>query len=278
EPAHLISECTPGHQALAVHSSAEAKCMVPSSVYEAARANTIWERLLHYPTGAPRVYYSPYSGRISTTAFPASPAVRGGILADEMGLGKTLEVLACVLSHRCPTSSVLPSRPPSTDDSEAPIKVSDAWMQRVERQERIECVCGKNGPAYPEEDSDSAGSSDDFDGEWWQCDTCDAWMHADCLPARRRGRKKAKRAVMAEEAFVCGSCARVKAAAPLPPGAVCGATLIVCPVAILSQWQREIRKHTHLGAVKVITYLGQAQWQLATYRAVACVALCAVGQ
>ena len=62
--------------------------------------------------------------------------------------------------------------------------------------------------------------------------------------------------------FVCGRCTRARASEQVV--SECGATLIVCPASILQQWQTEIAKHTHPGALKVITYLGQNRTSLDT--------------
>ena len=39
----------------------------------------------------------------------------------------------------------------------------------------------------------------------------------------------------------------------------CGATLVVCPAAIIEQWRDEIALHVRPGTVNVITYEGQSQ-------------------
>jgi hypothetical protein len=57
--------------------------------------------------------------------------VSGGILADEMGLGKTVEVLALVLAH--------PYKGAKAEEV--------AGRRQVEREERVDCVCGQYGPA-----------------------------------------------------------------------------------------------------------------------------------
>ena len=37
----------------------------------------------------------------------------------------------------------------------------------------------------------------------------------------------------------------------------CGATLVVCPSAILAQWRSELQRHAAPGALAVVTYEGQ---------------------
>ena len=51
-------------------------------------------------------------------------------------------------------------------------------------------------------------------------------------------------------AFYCAACIAFVSQPPVE----CRATLIICPAAILSQWQDEIRKHTAPGALQVTVY------------------------
>eukprot|EP00850_Spirogloea_muscicola_P023159 SM000333S12561 [mRNA] locus=s333:34643:42565:- [translate_table: standard] len=55
-------------------------------------------------------------------------------------------------------------------------------------------------------------------------------------------------------AFACGECQEILAGDEVE--GVCRATLIVCPPAILRQWQDEIRRHTRPGSLRVFTYEG----------------------
>ncbi|KAL9963008.1 hypothetical protein ACROYT_G032169 [Oculina patagonica] len=50
------------------------------------------------------IYFNPYTGRLTKERFCLPSLPLGGILADEMGLGKTVEVIACILCHRKPSS------------------------------------------------------------------------------------------------------------------------------------------------------------------------------
>jgi hypothetical protein len=98
---------------------------------------------------------------------------------------------------------------------------------------------------------------DDDGGVWGvgvdlQCDTCDAWQHAECVQRGRRGADPGG-------AFVCGACAARKAAAVAPHGGRCGSTLIVCPSPILDQWTCEIQRHLKPDTLKVLVYRGQPQ-------------------
>eukprot|EP00897_Mesotaenium_endlicherianum_P009768 jgi/Mesen1/881/ME000115S00006 len=59
--------------------------------------------------------------------------------------------------------------------------------------------------------------------------------------------------------FVCGACSQVVGGVAVE--GVCGATLVVCPAAILQQWEDEIARHTKPGAVRVLVYEGVAHHQ-----------------
>ena len=80
-----------------------------------------------------------------------------------------------------------------------------------------------------------------------QCEDCSAWVGLDQTPYKSE-------AALPEE-YVCGHCARARAKHVLEGQAK--ATLIICPEPILEQWQEEIEKHVHAGALKVFTYKGQ---------------------
>ncbi|EIE26712.1 hypothetical protein COCSUDRAFT_59229 [Coccomyxa subellipsoidea C-169] len=92
------------------------------------------------------------------------------------------------------------------------------------KHERIDCTCPVTG--------DTPGA-EDYAGLWVQCDECQAWLHG-------------------HWAYICPKCIRAHANALVTVD--CGATLIVSPASILKQWQTEITKHTHPGALKVLVY------------------------
>ncbi|EFJ18575.1 hypothetical protein SELMODRAFT_444519 [Selaginella moellendorffii] len=175
-------------------------------------------------------YYNVFNGMVSREPRDCCSYVRGGILADEMGLGKTVEVLACILANR----------------HEGPAM----WEPAVEKlqhrlddrkNERVECICG----------------DDDAGGMMVQCDHCHVWQHTSCVgysPPKKKKTRKSKEADEDDNAFACDGCFEVIASTEVE--GVCGATLIVCPTAILKQWQEEIVRHTKLDAVKVLVYEG----------------------
>ena len=53
----------------------------------------------------------------------------------------------------------------------APITVPTVCNSRskIEKRERIECICG------------SVSDDDGYEGLWLQCDSCDAWLHGACV-------------------------------------------------------------------------------------------------
>ena len=60
----------------------------------------------------------------------------------------------------------------------------------------------------------------------------------------------------AEDApFTCGRCVARRAGCHV--SGPCGATLVVCPSAILAQWRSELKRHAAPGALNVMTYEGQ---------------------
>ncbi|EPS69408.1 chromatin remodeling complex subunit [Genlisea aurea] len=202
-----------------------------------------------------RIYYNPFSGNVSLDAKCSSAYVSGGILADEMGLGKTIELLACVLANQMPSSEV-----PVYLQTE---KIPRKSFSRLKR-ERVECLCGAVAESFK------------YEGLWVQCDVCDAWQHADCVgyaPERRnrrsvdrdkwqignssrkrKSRKKEIELVEMDGEFTCQTCTALIQATE--PAVATGATLIVCPTPILSQWHSEILRHTKKGALKTCVYEG----------------------
>lgn len=158
-----------------------------------------------------------------------------------MGLGKTVELLACILAHRKQTLDEC-----VTDDDSEQI----GSHIRRQKRERVECICG------------AATESQKYEGLWVQCDTCDAWQHADCVgftsrkklsfsdvkksakmvshvnSKSHRVRKKSSYVIEMEGNFICSLCAELMEAAKTM--IYTGATLVVCPAPIQAQWHSEI--------------------------------------
>ncbi|XP_058747815.1 uncharacterized protein LOC131620688 [Vicia villosa] len=195
-----------------------------------------------------KMFFNPFSGNISLCPETSSPYVFGGILADEMGLGKTVELLACIFAHRRSAngSDTLIDSVPQVNGNE---KVS---LKRLKR-DRVECICG------------AVSESLQYEGLWVQCDTCDAWQHADCVGYSPKGKSvKSKQGleskthkttiVLRNGKYVCQMCSELIQATESPIAS--GATLIVCPAPILPQWHDEIIRHTRPGALKTCIYEG----------------------
>lgn len=178
----------------------------------------------------------------------AACAIFNHQIADEMGLGKTVELLSCVFAHRMSSSEAfgLPHSEMQADGQKR------SNLRRLKR-ERVECICG----AFTE--------SIKYKGLWVQCDVCDAWQHANCVgfSAKRKmpvstntsveqefskhstgnsqkisRRKNNTKIVVMEGVHICSLCSELIQATESPVST--GATLIVCPTPILSQWHAEI--------------------------------------
>ncbi|KAL8247869.1 hypothetical protein R6Q59_009085 [Mikania micrantha] len=202
-----------------------------------------------------KIYYNSFRGSVSMNPENCSSYVVGGILADEMGLGKTVELLACIFAHR------------KLDSLADDIKGNGEQKPKIKRakRDRIECVCG------------AVSESSRYRGLWVQCDVCDAWQHADCVgyqynrtnseinedsdsdadlngDTRKRKSYRGSQIVICDETHICPLCSELIKATDSPVAT--GATLVVCPASILSQWHAEINHHTRPGSLKVIVYEG----------------------
>lgn len=161
---------------------------------------------------------------------------------DEMGLGKTVELLACIFAHRRATIEEHFIYEDQTQDVHNQIK--------RRRLERVECICG------------AASASSKYKGLWVQCDFCDAWQHAVCVgyipkkkvsqtphsETERSSEKKNKRKKkddaeihVTDGEYICSLCSDLIEANKMMRNT--GATLIICPSPILSQWNSEIIRY-----------------------------------
>lgn len=168
-----------------------------------------------------------------------------------MGLGKTVELLACVFAHQMPSSELL-----GLPHIEIHMEENKSSNLRRLKRERVECICG------------AVSESIRYKGLWVQCDICDAWQHADCVGFSAKGRapissnvadeqgsqkdstrnsekhgrkKNNSNIVVMEGVHICSICSELIQATESPVAT--GATLIVCPTPILSQWHAEIKRY-----------------------------------
>lgn len=203
-----------------------------------------------------KMFFNPFCGNVSLHPEPTSPYVYGGILADEMGLGKTVELLACIFTHQKPESEGGIFR-----DTAAKVTTDEKISLRRLKRERVECICG------------AVSENRHYKGLWVQCDICDAWQHSECVGYSARGkarrvsesadeqglrkpirRKETANIVVREGEHICLPCSELLQATDSPIAT--GATLIVCPAPILSQWHSEIIRHTRPGSLKICIYEG----------------------
>ncbi|RZC37273.1 E3 ubiquitin-protein ligase SHPRH [Asbolus verrucosus] len=225
------------------------------------------------------IYYDKYSGYVDINKPVIEESSRGGILADEMGLGKTVEVLACILLHpkqeqnNCVSGEegINTETSPTVDqalrkrkiensaaedksqliDEPKKLKIRQDWVkgsskksqtrvalemwynncledvkiknQVIKSDTALQCICGRTS----EEDSVF-------------CQDCGKIQHASCLGYKKKF-----------GAYRCPQCWMKQ------PLIECGATLIVSPVSLRTQWCNEICKHIK-GDFKVLQYRGSS--------------------
>ena len=164
-------------------------------------------------------------------------------ITDEMGLGKTVELLACIFTHQKPKS-----KGGVFKDTVAKVTTDEKISLRRMKRERVECICG------------AVSENRKYKGLWVQCDMCDAWQHSECVGYSPRGkaqkvsesadeqglqkpirRKETTNIVVREGEHICPPCLELLQATHSPIAT--GATLIVCPAPILSQWRTEILRY-----------------------------------
>ncbi|UPR01651.1 E3 ubiquitin-protein ligase SHPRH [Chloropicon primus] len=181
--------------------------------------------------GREEAYLNVYTGQVSRQAYPAEIRVPGGILADEMGLGKTVEVLACILSNRCPGGVKK-----EEGDGVGGEKVAASLVGKLEAEDRF-----------------AHGSDGQYDGAasmtWVSCDDCRAWIELKETGYKSQADVPSK--------YICGECVRNRAKDASLLHEQCKTTLIICPDPILEQWEEELEKHTHHGFLRIFTYSGQ---------------------
>ena len=173
------------------------------------------------------LYVNPYTGMLSHTGGHTEyTPPRGGIACDEMGLGKTVETLALIAANPANHSTFVRKNDEGVDRK---VEVGSG---------EISCMCGvrasfTHGPTVP---------------LLVKCVSCCVWSHLHC---------QGLKSFDDHSSWKCPKCCSMEVMhSELIESR---ATLIVCPVPILSQWEREIEKHVVEGALKVVTYFGQEQ-------------------
>ena len=179
----------------------------------------------------------------------------GGILAESMGLGKTVEVLACLLSNRHPMDR---SPKPSTD-------LPSIEEEKKECNEEIDAVkldypARELIPVRKWVDHFGAcvcGSASSFRGclSTVICQSCHEPLHGICAGFKSLEELKSETSNEVMGCYIvpvcssdrCPTCVftRLNKTNTLIESR---ATLIVTPAAILSQWEREIRRHVGIQA------------------------------
>ena len=163
-------------------------------------------------------------------------SLNGGILADEMGLGKTIETISLILLH--------PRINFSTNSQSDAVNVQSrriipkmAWQIRnsitYNTDNSFGCICSENPKGL------QAGATD-------LCSSCGTQVHVACMGGQDIWQRSNRQCL-----WCISKCNNTVPAR---------GTLIVCPNAIVSQWEQEIYKHVVSGKLNVCVYKGiQAQ-------------------
>lgn len=152
-------------------------------------------------------------------AMPRISLPPGGILADEMGLGKTVELLATLLLHprENVNNSYWRNLLENLEDN-VPLK-----LRRTKH--KTHCICPHSQQSK----------------EKVQCSRCRLWQHQMCV-------------LDASDVYMCANC-WTESATSCSELVESGATIIVSPNAIKTQWFNEISKHIS-STLKVLLYPG----------------------
>jgi hypothetical protein len=148
-----------------------------------------------------------------------SASSSGGILGDEMGIGKTLEMQTLLLLHPMKRNANT-----TTNGDQL------ALENDPDHHDTIRCIC------------DNSNICRDGCARLVKCSQCGTSFHSSCVGGTKLFFNGKKRCLHC----LSSSTTKMK----------CGATLIVCPVAILGQWESELKKHSRPGALRILVYRG----------------------
>jgi len=141
------------------------------------------------------------------------------------------------------------TEPPSDDETRR------GDFAKAERGEAAVRLVTSPDPLAKNEEEDAGAEKEEEEEERVHLPTSS--MLLDALRAAERATRLTRLArERAEDApFTCGRCVARRAGCHV--SGPCGATLVVCPSAILAQWRSELKRHAAPGALNVITYEGQ---------------------
>ncbi len=237
-----------------------------------------------------RMYFNPFNGEVSVE-FPRSKSCKGGILADEMGLGKTVMTIALLHTHRRKINEMDEHHKYGEDQESSEDEFSSAFLKKIAKKNKQTAFFppskGAAGVMSSDDDDWDMGSSaksskskgkvqmgkvskekitkspmkspirspiggrknkkvkkdnsdDEFDFEGRI--ESDNWQPEDLASIRK------ETGVVRKDSFDLmgfGTAETIKAG-----------TLIVMPLTVLSQWESEIKTHSHKGTLSVLQYHG----------------------